>query len=197
MSSRDSRAVWLARYVLPHEPALRAWLRRKAVAGLEIDDIVQETYARFSTMESVDNVRNPKTYLFQTAHSIIVSFVRRSRIVPILAVGHLEAFEMASEEPDLETQTNDLQELQRLAEAIATLPDKVRDVFVLRRVHGLSQREVAERLGLAESTVEKHMSKGFALIAERFSRGGNEAPRASNKMPQDKEQDHVPDRSED
>src|SRR5262245_3099085 len=121
MLPRDARALWLARFILPHEAALRAWLRRKAAAGFEVDDIVQETYARLSTIETVDTIRDPKTYLFQTAHSILVSQVRRSRIVPIQAVGHLEAFEMASEEPNPETQTNDHQELQRLAEAIATL----------------------------------------------------------------------------
>jgi RNA polymerase sigma factor (sigma-70 family) len=197
MSPRDSRALWLARCVLPHEPALRAWLRRKAVAGLEVDDIVQETYARLSTIESVDSIRDPKTYLFQTAHSIVVSYVRRSRIVPILAVGHLDAFERASDEPGPETQTNDHQELQRLAAAIATLPGKMRDVFVLRRVHGLSQREVAQRLGLAESTVEKHMSKGFTLISALFSRGGNDVRQASNEMRENNEQGHAPDQSGD
>ncbi len=195
MLPRDARALWLARFILPHEGALRAWLRRKASAGFEIDDIVQETYARLSTLETIDNIRDPKTYLFQTAHSIVVSQVRRSRIVPIQAVGHLEAFEMASEEPGPETQTGDHQELQRLAEAIATLPGKVRDVFILRRVHGLPQRDVAQRLGLAESTVEKHMSKGFRLIADFFSRGGNGPRQASSKMPKTLRQDPVRDES--
>ena len=42
----DERAIWLGRHVLPHEPALRAWLRRRRLGGLEIDDIIQETYTR-------------------------------------------------------------------------------------------------------------------------------------------------------
>lgn len=182
MHSSTERALWLARCVLPHEVALRAWLHRKPVRGLEIDDIVQETYARLSTLEAVADIRDPKAYLFQTAHSIIVSHVRRSRIVPILAVGHLEAFEMASEEPGPETQTADHQELECLAEAIAALPGKIRDVFTLRRIHNLSQRQVAERLDLSENTVEKHMSKGFSLISALFVRGGNVPSRASKKQ---------------
>lgn len=190
MHPSTERALWLARCVLPHEPALRAWLQRKSVSGLEVDDIVQETYARLSTLESVSGIRDPKTYFFQTAHSIIVSHVRRSRIVPILAVGHLEAFEMASDQPGPETQVADHQELQRLAEAMAKLPGKIRDVFVLRRVHDLTQRQVAERLGLSENTVEKHMSKGFSLIASLFDRGGNASPQASTEKQQDRQQSH-------
>jgi len=183
--------------VLPHEPALRSWLRRKTVHGLEVDDIVQETYARLSALESVAGIRDAKTYTFQVAHSIVISYVRHSRVVPIFAVDHLDAFGMASEEPGPESQTNDHQELQRLAEAISQLPGKIRDVFVLRRVHGLSQREVAKHLGLAESTVEKHFSKGLLLISSLFERGGKVPARASNSMRQDFRRDHASDQPED
>lgn len=190
MHSSTERAVWLARHVLPHEPALRAWLQRRRVRGLDVDDIVQETYTRLSTVESVVEIRDPKTYMFQAAHSIIVSHVRRSHIVPILAIGSLEAFDIISEAPSVETQASDHQQLQRLAEAIAALPGKVRDVFILRRVHDLPQRQVAQRLGLSESTVEKHLSKGLTLIANLFDRSGNAPPRASKGMHQCKQRSH-------
>lgn len=190
MHSSTERALWLARYVLPHEPALRAWLQRKRVPGLEIDDIVQETYTRLSTVQSVADIRDPKTYMFQAAHSIIVSHVRRSRIVPILAVGSLEAFDLISEAPSVEAQASDHQQLQRLAEAIATLPGKIRDVFILRRIHDMPQREVAQRLGLSESTVEKHLSKGLRLLAALFDRSGNGPSRASNRKHKPEEGTH-------
>jgi RNA polymerase sigma-70 factor (ECF subfamily) len=53
-------------------------------------------------------------------------------------------------------------------------------VFTLRRVYGLSQREVADRLGIAESTVEKHMAKGFLIMLDLFRHGGNEASHPSS-----------------
>lgn len=182
MHSSTERALWLCRHILPHEPALRAWLQRKRLPGLEVDDIVQETYTRLSTVDSVDDIRDPKTYMFQTAYSVIVSHFRRSRIVPIQAVGSLEAIDVAGEAPSVETQVSDYQQLQRLAELIAGLPEKAREVFVLRRIHDLPQREVAKRMGLAESTVEKHMSKALTLIAALFERSGNVISRASNGM---------------
>jgi RNA polymerase sigma-70 factor (ECF subfamily) len=67
MHSTDERALWLARNILPHEPALRAWLSRRQVAGLDVDDIVQDSYARLSTAGSVDKIHSPRSYMFCTA----------------------------------------------------------------------------------------------------------------------------------
>lgn len=177
----DDRALWLARYVLPHEPALRAWLHGRQPPGLEVDDIVQETYARLIATESVEAIRNVKAYTFQAAHSVIASHLRRAKVVSFQTVSDMDELGATTNEPSPEEQAIGHQELQRLARAIARLPGKTRDVFVLRRIEGLSQREVAQRLKLAESTVEKHMSRGFLLLADLFGRGGNGRPRASVK----------------
>jgi RNA polymerase sigma-70 factor (ECF subfamily) len=190
MRVSNERALWLARYVLPHEPALRAWLRRRRPAGLEIDDILQETYARLIAAASVADVRNPKAYAFQVAQSVLISHVRRSKVVSFLALADIDAGEVRSEEPSPEHQLADRDELQRLAEAIASLPRRVREVFALRRVEGLSQREVAERLGIAESTVEKHMSRGFQQLMILFSRGGNPGAGASSSGERKKRRSH-------
>ena len=176
----DERALWLSRFVLPHEPALRAWLRRNRVAGLDIDDIVQETYARLAAMDSVAEVRDPRTYTFQTAHSVVLSYVRRARIVSIRAAVDMDELDAAEYEFSLEREWESRDELQRLGEVIATLPDKCREVFVLRRVEGLSQREVSQRLGLAESTIEKHMARGIKLLMDVFGRGGR-SPAGTSK----------------
>lgn len=177
----DDRALWLARYVLPHEPALRAWLRGRQPPGLEVDDIVQETYARLIATEAVEAIRNVKAYTFQAARSVIATHLRRAKVVSFQNFSDMDELGATSDLPSPEAHAIGHQELQRLAQAIAGLPGKVRDVFVLRRIEGLSQREVARRLQLAESTVEKHMSRGFLLLADLFGRGGNGQLRASVK----------------
>jgi RNA polymerase sigma factor (sigma-70 family) len=175
----EERARWLASKVLPHEAALRVWLKHRRAADLEVDDIIQETYARLVSMESIEGIRNAKAYAFQTAYSVIMTHLRRSRVVSIRTVADIEQLSTASEDPSPEDTVADRDELHRLAEAIAALPDRVRDVFSLRRIKGLSQREVALRLGLAESTVEKHMAKGLRLLVHRFGHGGKVEPDAS------------------
>jgi RNA polymerase sigma factor (sigma-70 family) len=95
------------------------------------------------------------------------------KVVPISSVPSLDYLEVVSEEPSPERSVIDRDELHRLAGVIASLPGKVRDVFMLRRVHGLSQHEVAERLRLSESTVEKHMARGFLLLLKLYEYSGN------------------------
>jgi RNA polymerase sigma factor (sigma-70 family) len=176
----DERAIWLGRFVLPHEPALRAWLTRRSLGGLEIDDVIQETYTRLFQAESIAHIHDAKNYAFQVAGSVVIDHLRRMKVVSLSSVPDLDYLEVVSEDPSPERQVIDRDELQRLAGVIARLPGKIRDVFTLRRVYGLSQREVAVRLGLSESTVEKHMAKGFLIMLDHYGHGGKSSSRPSS-----------------
>jgi RNA polymerase sigma-70 factor (ECF subfamily) len=177
------RAQWLARAICPHEPALRRWLGRRTLS-VDLDDIVQEAYARLAVLPSVDHILNPRAYFFRTAFSILVNEVRRSQIVPIDAVAELDRLEIECMAPTPDREAEGRQELRLLAEAIAQLPPRCREVFVARKVQGLSQRETAQHLGIAESTVEKHIAVGLrhlmALLGDpRRGTGGNDRPQVS------------------
>lgn len=176
------RAAWLGRHVIPHEPALRSWLRRRPVDGLDVDDIVQEVYARLVALYAVDHIDNPKTYAFQIASSVMINHIRRLKVVAIDSVASFEHLDVADDVASPERVVADRDELRRLDDTLASLPTRVAEVFRLRRIEGLSQREVAQRLGLAESTVEKHMARGAVLVAERFKTGGIEEAPASKSM---------------
>jgi RNA polymerase sigma-70 factor (ECF subfamily) len=128
----------------------------------------------------VSHVYDARSYAFQIAGSVVIDHLRRMKVVPIASVPDFDYLEVVSEDPSPERQVIDRDELHRLAQMIARLPGKVRDVFTLRRVHGLSQREVAQRLNIAESTVEKHMARGFLLMLDQLGHGGKESPRSSS-----------------
>ena len=174
----SDRAVWLARHILPHEADLRAWLMRRRNLPLEVDDLVQEAYAVIATLASVDHIVNPRAYLYQVANSLILREFRRARVVSILAVENLDDL-AASDMPSPEQQTSDRQELQRLADALDRLPRQSGEAFRLRKVEGLSQRAIAARMGISESTVEKHVAKSLRLLMIALGRGGKHDARAS------------------
>jgi RNA polymerase sigma factor (sigma-70 family) len=164
MGVSDERAMWLANHVLPFEPGLRAWLARRRVVDLEIDDIVQETYAVLAELDSVAHIHNPRTYFYTVAHSIILRHVRHGRVVSIEAMADIDKLGIYSEEPSPEESLSHFQELRSIAQSIAALPDRCREAFTLRRIHGLAQREVARRMRISEGTVEKHIGRAIKLL---------------------------------
>lgn len=166
------RALWLADQVLPHEPALRAWLGARPVVRLEVDDIVQETYAVLAALDDVAHVRNPRAYMFTVARSVLLQHVRRARIVSIETMSEIDRLPTQREERSPDRHAAAHQELRRIGVLIAALPAKCRQAFVLRKVNGLSQREVARRMGISENTVEKHVGKGLRLLMDALGNGG-------------------------
>lgn len=179
------RALWIARHILPHEPELRRALLRRAPGGFDIDDIVQEIYARLAGMSTVDHIHSPRSYMFRMATGVMTDYVRHQKVVPIHAVEDIDAAGATSQDPSPETVVVARDQLNLLARLFARLPTRVAEVVTLRRVEGLSQREVSRRLGIPESTVEKRMARGLYLLAQLWETGGNEAPRPTPSASRD------------
>ncbi len=183
MSGADrERTRWFLRNVLPHESALRGWLSRRPLPGVDVDDVIQEAYSILAELETVEGIRYPRAYLFQVARSVITRHVRRARIVPIHTVDDLERLEHSDDAPSPEQHTIDRDELRQLARAIAAMPVKTREAFILRRVKDLPQREIAARMRISENTVETHISRGVLFLIDWFGRGGNKRSQTSKTV---------------
>lgn len=176
----NERARWLAQNIVPHERAIRSWLARRT-HDLDIDDIVQEMYARLAGLDDVEGVRNPRQYAAQTAISIALNLARHARVVPMIPLGDFEDFRLASLEPSPEHSLNAQEELRALEQSLQELPALCRTAFLLRRVEGLSQREVADRLGISVKTVEKYMAKSVRFLLQTYGRGGTGGAQVSKE----------------
>jgi RNA polymerase sigma factor (sigma-70 family) len=158
------RTVWLSRHILPHEPALRAWLRGRVSRELDLDDVIQETYAVLAGLPDVQHIRAPRAYAFQTALSVVLQIVRRSKLARIDPIGDSAWVSTPTDEPSPESQCAARQDLRWMHELIRALPPRQREAFTLRKVEGLSQRQIAQRMGIAESTVEKHIAQALRVV---------------------------------
>jgi RNA polymerase sigma-70 factor (ECF subfamily) len=161
---------WIATHVLGHEPALRTYLTRFLSSAADVADVIQDTYTKLLALEAVERSRivSPEAYLFATARHVALDRLRRQPVVSLEALTELERCTVLGYGPEPYVEVNAQQELALLETAIASLPERCRQVISLRAIEGMPQKEIAKRLGMAEHTVEKHLAHGVQLCAERM-----------------------------
>lgn len=159
-------ADWFAAHVQPHEAMLRAWLVNRFGARLSVDDIVQEAYVRVWRAHVAGELHSPKAFLFTTARNLAVDSLRRHHVSRTEALVESDLLNVLDERCDIPETVARNQELALLTEAIQTLPDRCRQIFTLRTVYGLSQREIAEKLGISDRTVAAQLTIGVGKCTE-------------------------------
>lgn len=178
LSLDEQQRRWFASEVLPHEPALRSWLKARFPTLGDSDDVVQETYARLFRSRSSERITNAKSYLFSTARNLAVDLFRRRRTVPLVTVAEAEQSEVAEERAGVAEAVASAQELELLQRAIDALPDRCRTIMIMQKLQGLSNAEIAAQLDLSVNTVNAQLVIGLArcrayLSARGVFRGGS------------------------
>jgi RNA polymerase sigma-70 factor (ECF subfamily) len=183
--SRKEIVAWVGSQILPHEHDVRGWLRRAGTADHDIDDLVQEAYCRLAGLVSVAHILNGRAYLFQTVRNIAIERMRRARVVRIESVTEIDSLNVVDSEPSPERVAASRSELRRVNDLIEGLPERCREIFKLRRMHGMPQRQIARLLGVTENVVEMQTARGLRLILAALAKG--EAPARSPDMAQDRD----------
>jgi RNA polymerase sigma-70 factor (ECF subfamily) len=165
---------WYAEEVRPHEPALKSWLRVRFPWLADIDNVVQESVTRlWCRSENPEGapIRSPKAALFAIARNAALDQARRNAIVSIEPVADLGSLKVLDNTDTVEA-VSTRQELEFLAAAIRQLPTRCQQVLTLTKVYGMTEREVAERLGISEHTVRTHVVRGIEQCANYFRERG-------------------------
>lgn len=170
-SPQSDQTPWFSAELAPHEPALRAYLHG-LVQQSDIDDLVQETYARLLRARERGPIASPRGLLFATARNAARDLFRRrgtANTIPITEGIESHVFDDA---PNAAETASRRQETDLLAAAIAELPPRCREILVLRKFGNLSHREIAQQLGISEHTVESQLTKALHRCEEFFARHG-------------------------
>ncbi|HVU25160.1 MAG TPA: sigma-70 family RNA polymerase sigma factor [Opitutus sp.] len=172
MLNAPENDCWFRDEVQVHEGTLRTWLRGRYPALIDVDNIVHEAMLRVWHTRGSVAVGSPRALLFTAAQNLAIDQLRRQNIVPMESVAEMSALPVMEESPPPSEIAARNQELELLTKAIQSLPEKCRQVLTLRKIYGLSQKEIAARLGISEHTVEAQVGNGIRRCAAYLARLG-------------------------
>lgn len=163
--SDDVEVRWFNEEVQPLEGMLRGWLHARFPARPDVDDLVQESYARLFRAQRLGRVKNVRNYLFATARNVALDLFRRESTLEFEPVDDNTVLSMLQGGANVAGEVSRSEELQILREAMDALPTCCRRVFTLRKVYGLSHAAIAGQLGISERTVEAQINKAMRRCA--------------------------------
>jgi RNA polymerase sigma-70 factor (ECF subfamily) len=145
-------------------PDLRRRLRARLRSSEEANDLLHEAFARLLGSCSLERLRQPEAFLNRIIRNLLIDRSRRlSNRSPHVAIGDEVDPAVAPDQADaLEVE----QMRQNYREAVQSLPERMREVFLLHRVEELSYKEIAARLGISVRTVEWHIAEAIVRISK-------------------------------
>ena len=163
---------WFREEVHAHDSSLKAYLRGSFPAVHDVDDVVQESYLRIWKARGRQPIRCVRGFLFRVARNVALNILSRQRISPIDADHEWTSLLVPDNQPNAAAAACSREELLLLAEAIDALPDRCREIVILRRINNVPQKEIAARLGISEESVEINVVRGVKRCWEYLRRRG-------------------------
>lgn len=163
---QGDRTLWLATFdamVRRMRPALLRFFGRRTGSTAIAEELTQDLFLRLLRRPDLFELENVEGYIFEAASNLARDRARREAVRGGVHV-ELEAETLGLDEPDPEQVVDGRKRLEAVLAAVEALPPRARDVFVLRRFESLSYAQIAVRLGISISAVEKRMAKALGEL---------------------------------
>jgi RNA polymerase sigma-70 factor (ECF subfamily) len=167
-----------------HHLSLKRFIGRYLNNAHDIEDVTQEAFLRAYRAEKDKPIEQPKSFLFRIAHNVAITKLTKKSHQIIDYIADIDESAVVWLEGSLEEQVMAEETIAIHCEAVAHLPAQCRRVFLMRKVHGMSHKEISVELGISISTVEKHMSKGVRDCANFIEQrtGGKQGSTNDNQQ---------------
>ncbi len=154
---------------------LMAYFQRRVGNRSEAEDLTQETFARLIGSHSFESAEETRAYVFRVASNLLrdrargIARKRGVSVLPLETIAELAAPGFAEEiGPERVVIAR-----ERLNEVLASLDElggRTKSIFILFRLEGMKQKDIAALYGMGHSTVEKHVMAAVLHLAKRFGR---------------------------
>jgi RNA polymerase sigma-70 factor (ECF subfamily) len=167
---KKQQASFIQSIFSQHQLGLKRFITAKFGNESDAEELTQEAFQKFMTVESPEKLENPKAYLYQTAHNLALNRIRKQ--------GRQNKYELdlkvqmnaneALTPPSPEAIISGRQDLELVLATLQQLPEKVRRAFLLSRAEGLSYREISELMGISVSSVEKYLMTALKHLRKKI-----------------------------
>lgn len=152
-----------------YRPALMAFFMRRAASHGDAEDMTQELFAKLATSHT-GPMDNADAYIFQMAANLLRDRGRRERVrANFRASVHAGAGDLESLDPARVLLARE--SLGEVSDALRELPERTRAIFLLFRLEGMKQSELAALYGVSVSAVQKHIFKAMTHLTRRVRAG--------------------------
>jgi RNA polymerase sigma-70 factor (ECF subfamily) len=148
---------------------LRRYVRPRVGSRDDAEDVIQEAYLRVLRYSVDHGVEDMERLLFSAAKNLAVDSIRRRRTRDKTATSYAALEADTYSGPALDEQLYIEQRLSNVEAAVALLPQRCREVFLLHRVESLSYSEIAARCGISVSAVEKNIARACLLLGSAMT----------------------------
>ena len=156
-----SRDVDVDAFVRENHADLLNFFRHRLAQSQDAADLAQESWSRLMRYRQDQPPASLRSLLFTIARNVLKNHWRWSSLRQLEQSTDFTGLDVASEVPGVERQWQARRYLESLEATVAGMPDKRRTVFLLSRVEGLSNAQVAQRCGISVKMVEKHLAKAI------------------------------------
>jgi len=169
-SSEQSR--WFTEQVHAHDGQLKAYLRGSFPSVRDVEDVVQESYLRIWKARLTRPIHSTKSFLFQIARHLAIDVVRTRQMAPTESLVDFQALPVLEDRPAAAATLSRKERIDLLSEALASLPDRAREIVFMRKFQAIPQKEAAAKLRVSERTVEAQLAKGMKQCEDYLRKRG-------------------------
>ncbi len=133
---------------------------------------MQESYLRILEVKQKQEIRSPSGLLFKIARNVTHDRVRKKYKENIFSMAEIDQIGDLSSGDDTVEQLEHSQKIAHLETALRSLPEKCRNIMVLRIYENLSYKQIAARLNISVDTVETQLSRALKKCKKHFLKQG-------------------------
>ena len=155
-----------------HRDVLFGYFARKLLKPEDIEDLLHDTFVVAYKSENTRQIKSPKGYLFVIARNLLSKKFAKDSRMRTKSIDEADFNTLQSESVPADQALHYKVEMEVLAQCIESLPEQCRRVFIYKKFHGLSQKQISSKMQISTSTVERHITIALVKLRTQMNEKG-------------------------